>query len=214
MKTQTRLLTATTVVMICVFSIGAYLYKQKERKTADLKIKEHLELLVRSHSPSLGPDNAPVTMVEFLDPECEACGAIYPVVKTVLKEFPNKVRYVVRYVPFHQNSMYAASVLEATRMRGKYWQCLETLFARQPEWASHDNPRPELIMKYIKELGMDPDEIKRSLKDSVYEQRVRQDHADARLLGVTQTPTFFINGKRLEDLTYESMKAAILAAMN
>jgi protein-disulfide isomerase len=165
--------------------------------------------LVRPHSPTLGPDDAKVTVVEFLDPECEACRAMYPIVKHVLGEFPDQVRLVVRYVPLHPNSIYAAGVLEAARAQGRYWEMLETLFQHQPEWGSHHAPRPELIPGYAEKLGLDMQALERSLEAREHERLVATDHADAKALGVTGTPSFFVNGQRLQRLGYPPLKALV-----
>ena len=71
------------------------------------------ENLVRPDSPAQGPENARVILVEFLDPECEACRAFYPTVKKILKEYEGRIRFVVRYMTFHSNSVLAASATEA-----------------------------------------------------------------------------------------------------
>ena len=89
-------------------------------------------VLVRPHSPRLGPEPAKVTVVEFFDPECESCRAMYPIVKQVMSEFEGRMLLVIRYMPLHQNSVYAASLLEASRAQNKYWEFLEEMLARQP----------------------------------------------------------------------------------
>lgn len=165
--------------------------------------------LVRPHSPTLGPDNAKVTVVEFLDPECESCRAMYPIVKQVLSEYPDQVRLVVRYVPLHPNSLYAAGVLEGARAQGRYWEMLEALFRYQPQWGSHHAPRPELIPGYAEQVGLDMKALERSLEASQHEQLVATDHADAQALGVTGTPAFFVNGQPLRSLGYPPLKTAI-----
>lgn len=76
-------------------------------------------LLIRPHSPSFGPADAPVTLVEFFDPSCEACRAFHPTVMEIKKQFPTQVRVVLRYTVFHQGSDEAVRILEVARMQDK-----------------------------------------------------------------------------------------------
>lgn len=165
--------------------------------------------LVRPHSHSLGPQNATVTVVEFMDPECESCREIYPAVKQLLEEYRGRVRLVVRIMPFHQNSVYAASALEAAAQQGRYWEMLETLFANQPQWGDHHHPKPELIPEFARQLGLDMNAFTRALNDPANRERLEMDRADGRALGVSGTPTFFVNGRPLERLGYEPLKQLI-----
>ncbi len=92
-------------------------------------------LLVRPGAPSLGPAGAKVTLVEFLDPACETCAVFYPEVKKMLAANPDRLRLVVRHVPFHDGSEAVVRMLEAARLQDRYWQALEALFAAQDKWA-------------------------------------------------------------------------------
>jgi len=84
-------------------------------------------LLIRPHSPSFGPADAPVTLVEFFDPSCEACRAFHPTVMEIKKQFPTQVRVVLRYTVFHQGSDEAVRILEVARMQDKFEQVLDAL---------------------------------------------------------------------------------------
>ena len=208
MKRDRYLVIGILTVAILAFVVAKVWYQGSEAKRVE-KLIVGREPLVRPHSPRLGPDAAPVTVVEFLDPECETCSAFYPTVKKVLREFDGRVQLVVRYMPLHNNSAYAASVLEATRPEGRYWEALEMLFARQPEWASHHAPRPELIMVYMKELGLSADHLENVSQEPEIKRRILQDQDDGLQLGVMRTPAFFINGKLLSRLDYRSLREAI-----
>lgn len=170
-------------------------------------------LLVRPYSPSQGPEQAAVTIVEFFDPECESCRAMYPIVKQVLSEFDGKVRLVIRYMPLHQNSVYAASLLEAARAQNKYWEYLEVVMLRQPEWASHSAPRPDLLLTYAPQVGLNADQLKAAASDPQVRMRITQDERDGNQLGANRTPTFFINGAPLMRLGYEELRDAVRAAL-
>lgn len=215
MKNDKYLLIGIAALTITIFLWGARWYTHSQDKKQTSPINWNGPPLIRSYSPSLGNADARVTIVEFLDPECEACSALFPVVKKVLKEFDDdQVRLIVRYMPFHGNSAYAASILEAARKQGKYWEALETLFERQPDWASHHQPKPELLLGYMKDLGLDMERVSASLQDEEVRSKIKQDEEDGRQVGVTGTPTFFVNGKKLEHLGYEPLKSAIEAELS
>jgi protein-disulfide isomerase len=171
------------------------------------------ELLIKPYSPTKGPASAKVTLVEFLDPECEACAATYPFVKAIMKEFGKDVKVVVRYMPFHQNSKYVANVLEGIRLQGKYWEALELLFATQNQWAAHHDPKPELIPEVLAPLGLKLDSVIADAKAGKYNQQVDQDFADGKAAGVRGTPTFFVNGVMVYELSFESLRAAVQNAL-
>ena len=173
------------------------------------KLADTISLLNSAYSPSIGPSDAPVTIVEFLDPECEACRAMYPEIKNIMKEYNGKIRLVVRYMPFHQNSMLAANSLEAARDQGKYWEALELLFKTQPEWGDHANPQPEKIEQFMNRLSLDMNSFRKTVREKKHSWKVEKDLEVGEKLGVRVTPTFFINGKIVESLDYMFFKTAI-----
>lgn len=166
-------------------------------------------LLVRPYSPTQGAEQAKVTVVEFFDPECESCRAMYPIVKQVMQEFEGRVKLVIRYMPLHPNSVYAASLLEAARAQNKYWEYLEIVMLRQPEWASHAAPRPDLLLTYAPMVGLNADQLKAAAADPDIRMRITQDERDGNALGANRTPTFFINGRPLMRLGYNELREAI-----
>jgi protein-disulfide isomerase len=189
---------------------GSVTEESKISETAKLPVSEKL---VRPDSPSQGPENARVTVVEFLDPECESCRAFYPEVKRILKEYEGRLRFVVRYMPFHSNSVVAASATEAAGKQGKYWEMQELLFARQPEWSHKEEPQRELMMNYAKDMSLEIDKFAADFSNILVFQKIEQDRLDGVSLGVKGTPTFFINGKILEQLSYEALKKEIDMAL-
>lgn len=172
-----------------------------------------LEFLVRNYSPSFGPEDAPVTLVEFFDPSCEACRAYHPVVQEIRRQFPDQVRVVLRYTVFHEGSDEAVRILEAARMQDKFEPVLDALFERQPEWAVHGTPRMELAWEIAGAAGLD---LKRAKADRLFPGTtgiLNQDKADVQALEIRQTPTFFLNGRRLENVNPESLVADIRSAV-
>ena len=147
--------------------------------------------------------------VEFLDPECESCRVMHPYLKAILKEYEGRVHYILRYMPLHGNSVYAASMLEAAREQGKYWEALDALFEQQPAWADHHTPKPELVPQILGKLGLDVERLNADAKNPAIAARIEQDRKDGQQLGVRGTPTFFVNGRMLDELGDGPLRQAI-----
>ena len=180
--------------------LGATWYATRPgSRTADRIAPEVVDALIRSHSPILGNPDAPVTIVEFFDPACEACRAFLPVVKDLLAEHGDAVRVVIRYTPFHDEaSVVAVLTLEAARMQGIFEPVLEALLLHQPKWASHGRMRPDLIPAIAVEAGLDMEAARTQVKAPGVIAALNQDQSDVETVGVRRTPTFFVNGRPLE----------------
>lgn len=173
---------------------------------------EIAEELIRSYSPILGPEDAPVTIVEFFDPACEACRAFHPIVKDILSQHDGKVRVVLRYTPFHgAGSETAIKLLEAARMQGKFEPVLESLLLYQNAWASHGAPDLEKIGKIAAGAGLDLEAALTQIKSPDVVAVFNQDRADVEAVGVRQTPTFFVNGKPLDPFGADELRALVAA---
>ncbi|MCQ4633441.1 DsbA family protein [Shinella sp. CPCC 100929] len=198
----------TVLIAIAAFGGGAYWYSsQKALEAAAVPAVE--STLVRPHSPILGRIDAPVTIVEFLDPSCEACRAFYPLVKDVLATYPDDVRIVIRYTPFHEGSDEVVRILEAARKQDKFEPVLTALMAKQPEWAVHGQPDLKRAWVIAEEVGLDLMAARlESVKPEV-DKVLKADIADVEANKVQQTPTFFVNGKPLVDFSREGFVALV-----
>lgn len=103
-------------VAVAGFGLSTMIYRGRNKPVAGSAVESNM--LVRPHAPVLGPVNAPVTIVEFFDPACETCRAMYPVVKKIMAEHPETVRLVIRYAPFHKGPDEAVRILETARKQG------------------------------------------------------------------------------------------------
>ena len=166
--------------------------------------------LQRWYSPILGPAEAPVTIVEFFDPACEACRAFYPIVKDIMAKHGNTVRVVLRYTPFHgEASEEAIRVLEAARMQGVYEPVLEAILREQPRWAAHGAPKAGLVLGIATAAGLDPDAAKQQMFAPQVDAVLNQDRADLQTMGARQTPTFFVNGRPLNPFGVAEFRALV-----
>ena len=168
------------------------------------------EALLRPHSPILGPEEAPVTIVEFFDPACEACRAFYPVVKDIMAEHGDAVRVAIRYTPFHgEASEEAIRVLEAARMQGVYEPVLEAVLREQPRWASHGAPEAGLILEIAAGAGLDAEAARTQMLAPDVVAILNQDRADVEAVGIRGTPTFFVNGKPVDPFGEAELRALV-----
>ena len=169
--------------------------------------------LVRPDSPVYGPADAKVTLVEFLDPECEACRAIHPIVNDLKTKYKDRFRFVVRYMPLHGNSILAASAAEAAGAQGRYWEYLDVLYRTQSEWGEQQTPQRERFLEYARVLNLDLAAFEKAIDDPKWAAKVERDRADGVASGVKGTPTFFLNGKLLELKALGDLEAALKAAL-
>ena len=211
------LLLGASALGLAAFAGGTYVLNQ--RRTAEAEAAAAVTpaadtaLLIRDHSPSFGPADAPVTLVEFFDPSCEACRAYHPVIKEILRLFPDQVRVVLRYTLFHEGSDEAARILEAARMQGKFEPVLDALFEEQPGWAVHGAPEMDVAWEIAGNAGLDLDRAETDKLFPGITGTINQDMADVEALDIRQTPTFFLNGKRLENFSAESLIADVRFAV-
>lgn len=209
MKVKVAIISISSLLLIGLYFFAANAFKGSEEVRLGSLAEVNQKLFIPDHAPRLGDKNAPVKLVEFLDPECETCRVFYPYVKQILLKFEGKVELVVRYAPFHRNSINAVKVLEATRIQNKYWESLELLFANQPYWADHHDPRPERIWELLPQVSVDVEQAKKDMNRPEIEEIIRKDMADLKELGVRRTPSFFVNGKPLLEFGLEPLVALI-----
>jgi Na+/H+ antiporter NhaA len=140
-----------------------------------------------------GPEDAPVTLVEYGDFECPYCGMAEPVIRELLRDHGDDVQYVWRHLPLndvHPNAQLAAEAAEAAGEQGSFWEMHDVLLTHQDALTATD------LIRYAGELGLDTDRFADDLDRHVGAARVAEDVDGADLSSVTGTPTFFINGRR------------------
>jgi protein-disulfide isomerase len=206
------------IIAVVAFGAGAWLYPRLQPASSpSTAVSSLVEAgFVRPHSPVIGPADAPVTIIEFFDPSCEACRAYYPIVKQIMDRNPDEVKLVLRYAAFHEGSDVAVKIIEAARLQDLFIPVLEALLARQPEWAVHGEPNLDLAWQIAGEAGLDVELARKDILRPGMTGVLNADMADVERLGVNQTPTFFVNCKApsspdpqaLADLVAEELAAA------
>ncbi len=203
---------AVLAIAVAIFAVGAW-YVNRPAPVGDGPAPiAQTDRLIRAYSPVMGPQDAPVTIVEFFDPACEACRAFHPIVKDIMAQYPDDVRVVLRYTPFHgEGSEIAIKTIEAARLQGLFLPVLEALLERQNLWASHGAPASERIMMIAGSVGLDVQAAASQIRMPDIVAVLNQDRADVEAVGVRQTPTFFVNGKPLEPFGEATLRALVKA---
>ncbi len=200
-----------SIVVISIFAVvalffGAWSFYNDNESEKLKKFSSSGEPFIRAHSPSFGDNKKGVVVVEFLDPECEACAYFYPFIKQVFKDHYEDIKLVYRYLDNHKNSKYVVKILESARKQDKYKESLEVIFKNQNKWALHNNEKPQLLWQYLSEIeGMNIEKLKKDSQKINVDLMLSQDRLDAAKLGVQGTPTIFVNGKKLKRLSEQSL---------
>ncbi len=160
--------------------------------------------------PARGPADAPVTVIEFTDFQCPACGRTYPILEEALKPYAGRVRFVVRDFPLdmHENARKAAEAADAANAQGKFFEYMDILFKHQNELDVAS------LKKYASQLGLDRAKFNAALDGGAFAAEVQHDVDDGMRYGIFATPTIFVNGQRIHDAsTVESIRAAVDRAL-
>lgn len=210
-----KLITSSLILVLAI--LGIYLTKAPPANPstpAPTPLKP-TEVWVQAHAPVIGPKEAAVTLVEFIDPACEACRAMYPYVKTIMKKHPNDVRLVIRYVNFHTQSEAAIRILEAARKQNQFETVLEVLLAFQPAWAPHHKEGVDPWL-FVAKTDLNIEQAKQDALNPQIADLIALDMADVEAAGVQKTPSFFVNGEPLKlmhpDPLLEMIETALKAA--
>lgn len=212
------------VIAVLVVALLAVVGVFMSKKSADVatlaspeaskELNSGAPALIRPNSRSIGNVMARVTVVEWFDPECESCRRVHPAFKKIVEENKSNVRFVMRFMPYHTNSLYASCVLEEAAEAGKFDEALDILFDKQEEWGSHENPQPDLIPGYLAGLGIPGDKLARETVIAKHGAKIKLDEADGNAMGVNGTPTFFVNGRMVQELSEGAIREAIKQALD
>jgi protein-disulfide isomerase len=163
--------------------------------------------VVRDDSHRLSAaDDGNVTLVEFLDFECESCLAAYPFVEQLRDDYEGRVTFVARYFPMpgHANAENTAVAVEAAAQQGHFEDMYHRMYETQAEWGERQDSQAALFRSFAEEMGLDMADYDDAVADPATLERVLRDREDGLALGVEGTPTFFLNGEKVEvDTTAE-----------
>jgi protein-disulfide isomerase len=215
MSKEAKILTGIAVVTLIIVVGAAFLFGGKSTPDKQVLSTDQMKYLLRSNTHQTGPKNAKVTLVEFGDFQCPACGAAYPIVEQILNEYQGKINFAFREfpLPVHQNSQIAAEAAEAAGAQGKFFDMYNTLYSNQKDWGETNNPM-DYFTKYAEGMHLDMDKFKNDVNSKKYQNVINTDLNDGAALNVDATPTFFINGQpQVGGLAYTDFKAKIDQAL-
>lgn len=210
MKLKAETLFFFGVVVVVLIAVGG-LFLTKSQPTD----KATIDSVVRDDDYSIGPKDAKVTLIEFADFQCPACKAAEPATQKLRDDYKDKVRFVFKQFPLpsHNNGLNAALASEAAGEQGKFWEFHSLLFEKQEEWSTLANPTTE-FEKYAESLNLDVAKFSKAYKEKTYSDKINTDKSDGIGLGVSATPTFFLNGEKIEGgLSYDEFKQKIEALL-
>lgn len=205
-----KLVLLSTIIILAIFFVGIYIYQNKESEKYINLSKEQSTLFQRDYSFVVGNKDAKVQLVEFFDPACETCALFHPHVKEILKNNDGKIKLVLRYAPFHENSDYAVMILEAAKEQGLFLDVLDFMFDTQDYWVKHHKVNIKDLWDILPNVkGLDMQKIKEFIDTKKADSIIKQDLEDAKALGANKTPSYFVNGKPLQEFGLENLKKLI-----
>ncbi|WP_372469097.1 DsbA family protein [Microbacterium maritypicum] len=215
MKNSVKATLIAIAVAIVLLIVGIVFALNQKATTAPPEGEERQTVRTDSHVLDDGGEGA-VTVVEFLDFECEACGAFYPIVEELREKFDGEITYVVRYFPLpgHINSTQAALAAEAAAQQDRFEDMYHRLFETQAQWGEQPQETPEVFRGFAEDLGLDMTAYDAAIADPATAERVQADKSDGEKLEVSSTPSFFVDGRKVELQEWDDLEQAIEKAVN
>jgi protein-disulfide isomerase len=216
-RTGRALVTAAVIAVIAMVSALVLVSRGDAGKAkGELSAGTGSAQVVRESSHRLNDaPRAAVTVVEFLDFECEGCRAAYPVVERLRADYGDRVQFVVRYFPLpgHFNGERAARAVEAAARQGKLEAMYHEMYETQPQWGEKSTPADDVFRGFAAELGLDLAAFDTAYNDPATLERIRLDVEDGEALGVQGTPTFFVGGEQVVLRDPDDLRDAIEKAL-
>lgn len=202
-----------TVLLVTV--LVAVSREQPAPDTVDAAELENSAVL-RPDSHVLGEKgNTGVTFVEFLDFECEACAAAFPLVEALREQYAGRVTFVARYFPLdgHFNAERAARAVESAARQDRFEEMYQKMYTTQSSWGEQQTPKDDLFRSFAQELGLDMDRYDRDYASESVADRVARDVKDGESLGIQGTPTFYLDGAPVQPESPADLQNALDQAL-
>ncbi len=183
------------VVLVAAVAAGAWYLTKSRRPAGEIAVGKP----GATPPHSVGKEGAPVVLEEFGDFQCPPCGQMYAEVERIRQDYGDRLRFVFREYPLvrvHPHALLAAHAAEAAGLQGKFWEMHHALFENQRTWSPAQDPTA-LFESYARQIGLDFDRYRRDVGGDATDARVVADRERAESVGVENTPTFFVNGRKL-----------------
>ncbi|HMS25313.1 MAG TPA: thioredoxin domain-containing protein [Acidimicrobiia bacterium] len=195
-KNESKTFTIVIAVVV-VFFLGLVILSIQDKNEGE---KERSAVAEEGSSNYYGKSDSPVTLTEFVDFQCEACYAYYPIVKELKEKYKDRVRFQIRNFPIsssHQFATQAAHSAEAAGRQGRFFEMHDKIFEGQKIWERSADPT-SYFESYAQDIGLDMDQFRADVDSADVAQVVNKDLQDVQDLGGTGTPTFVLNGVRID----------------
>ncbi len=213
MSREAKILTAILVVVVGGL-IGLFVLTNQGSDTSQTQVVDEKTLInENTHKEGSGS----VQLVEFGDYQCPSCGAAHPYLEKIMEDYEGKVTFHFRNFPLaniHPNALAAANAAEEAAALGKFWQMHDLLYEKQQEWGTL--PRDPAIAKfadYATTIGVDPVKIREAATNQTHKEAIDKDRADGTTLAVDSTPTFYVDGRKVEASGEQGLRDAIDSAL-
>jgi len=205
-------------VALLTIGSGAVLYRAKRLPVLTMQKNQTASRMDAAGPIHIrGPANAPVTLEEFGDFQCPPCGNLSEPINQLERDYHARLRVIFHHFPLaiHEHAREAALASEAAGLQGRFWQMHDVLYREQAVWSKASEPRA-LFNAYAGMLGLKMDRFQKDMESEEVKRRVTADQQQGAAIGVTNTPTIFINNRVLPaaSLNQADLRAAIDAAMN
>jgi protein-disulfide isomerase len=212
MNKKTLFISVSLIIIVAFIAAVSIFQTEKTSQNNNGSVGD-INIVERSNAPTKGPEDARVTIVEFFDPACETCEVFYPLVNNLIKQYPGKVKVMMRYAPFHKGSDQVVKLLEAAHMQGQFWPAVDILFANQQRWTRHHVAQPQSARALLKDLPLDNEKFVSDASSDEVSKLIMQDVEDGKTLKVRATPQFFVNGKPLINFGYDQLTQLVEQAI-
>lgn len=202
LSSESKIYILIGAVTVLVVGIGVALMSKPP-----LKLEKSQLILADSHT--LGNKEAKTYLVEFSDLQCPACKAYYLEVKKIIENNKDKLLFSYRHFPLEQHKFAESASLaaEAAAEQGQFWQMHDYIFENQ------DSLSDEFLLNSWEKVGLDKEKYQKAYKEKTYLDRVNKDRLDGEKFTVNSTPTFFLNGEKLNLINQKDLEAAVAKAL-
>ena len=201
--------------VICVGIVGGLIYLSSGNKIDVSSIDASAVQAASDKNGQIGDHTygnpeSKVVLIEYGDFQCPGCATAQPAIKEVTEKYKDKMLFVFRNFPLysiHPNALAASTTAEAAAAQGKYWEMYNLLYQNQSDWNQlGSTDRTEYFLTQAESLGLNRDKIRAGFEDKNIKQKIDFDVALGKKVGISGTPSFFINGKNVSDLRYSGDK--------
>lgn len=199
------------IIVVVIVAAIAWAISADDSSTPATPEAVEAELNINEQDLTIGPDDAPVTLVKFSDFQCPACTSMNEILNEVIDEYDQDVQYALKHFPLRQIHPYAdvtAQAAEAADEFDQFPEMKEVIFDNQEEWSqfdSQDEVKQELI-SYAEDLDIDPEEFQEEMEKDEVQDKINEDRDLGNDLGVSGTPTLFINGEQVKVNTLSDLR--------